>query len=1168
MSNAQIQLPFTKSYAFIIGINAYQNGISQLKTAVKDAEDMAELFGETHGYEVHALFDATRTQMMDLFEQMKILVKANDRVIFYFAGHGIALDSEEDPEGYLVPADANQGNPETLIPMDHLHNILNELDCKHGLLVLDCCFAGAFKWSTGFRDIVFDFAETLYEERFYRFVEHNAWQVITSTAHDQKAVDIIDNQTLGMRESGREEEGWNSPFAWALKKAINLEGQADIARGNRGDGVITASELYLYLREIVGDATKKQNGKRQVPAIFNLSKHDKGEFIFFHPGHPLNLSKAPELNPYKGLDTYEGEDASTFFGREEDILKMATKLSHSPILVVSAPSGQGKSSTVKAGLLPYLKKEHDYQQVHILRPGVRPNIALQQIPDLDGEEAEILMIDQYEEFFTEGTSRSSQKWFETRLHDYLLLAQNSQLKLIITIRSDFEWQLKRSEFGQVCWGTYKSASFLYRLPPMGLDDMRRAIVKPAWTVAYEFESEEMVDDILEDINYAPGALPLLSFAMHKLFELRDKEKRLLTMDAYENQLGGIHGALSKHADQVYDQLPDAAHQDFMRKLLLRMVQLNDGSYSRRKIYLKIPTNNANKPFLDELNYPDHLDDTKDAVIEILIDAQLLRPGKDKLGPFIEPIHDSLINFWPRCLNWIQDFKRETLVLQRQIWEAVVDYHQWEADESQEIGEEKEPPLWDNNPKLQQIQVDITDPGEQWLCSKKSGKSSLSTLAFLLWERDPAPPQLEETLPWNWYFQIEDHRVRYEKIYGQMDHWLNEEELAFVKESFREEQSDLERIKVERNAAIKAKELAEERQKEVEELAARMALQIQAIKEQFQYATRRDLTLIQEGRKPNLHLLIVAIDDYPVFSKNLHVCVADATKIASTFEEQEGKLYHKVHLHLLTNTRASRRNIMIELHNIQQQASQFDFVMILMSGIGYAGSSLSGTNLDPEAEGAFVTYNDVLEPRLGEIVPLEEIRGPEFFQTLLAFEQKVILLLDFKGGQEFLRPLVEANQSERVEELSHQIFGLTGTSLGEEPNLIPTEEGMRGAFVTAITRCIYSEEGDVDDNEMIYLDELFRYILTDVAQRTGNANQVFAVVPAAMSNIPLIQLGDTFHFPANEVVMSGHIEEDAVIESILATFLDLVPTEEAKVFRQSAPEDIIARFIDGPKPFFD
>ena len=150
------QLPFATSHAFIIGINDYEQ-VSRLTTAVNDANALAEQLEKSHGYQVHPpLLNATKADMLKLLkEDLPNLVSKEDRVFFYFAGHGIALDSDDKPKGYLVPADAKPGDKESLISMTLLHDAINELPCKHGMLIMDCCFAGAFKWSTGFRDVGF-----------------------------------------------------------------------------------------------------------------------------------------------------------------------------------------------------------------------------------------------------------------------------------------------------------------------------------------------------------------------------------------------------------------------------------------------------------------------------------------------------------------------------------------------------------------------------------------------------------------------------------------------------------------------------------------------------------------------------------------------------------------------------------------------------------------------------------------------------------------------------------------------------------------------------------------------------------------------------------------------------------------------------------------------------
>lgn len=1117
MSNSEntLKLPFQQSHAFIIGINDYQF-VSPLNTAVKDATDIADLLEDQgkHGYTVHRYINPTKSKIEEAFKLMEELVQPEDRVIFYFAGHGIAHDSEGDPEGFIVPADAKTDETDTLISMDVLHKTVTKLPCKHGLLILDCCFAGAFKWSTGFRDLVSSTPETLYAERFWRFVEHPAWQVITSSAHDQKAADVLNREALGLREEADATEDKNSPFAWALKQAIDLHSKADTAGHKRSDGVVTATELYLYLREIVEKATHK-NGKRQSPAIFTLGKHDtKGEYIFINPGHKLNLPEAPNRNPYKGLGPYESTeaDAQTFFGREKAIHEMAKKLTHTSIFVVSAPSGQGKSSAIKAGLFPYLRKA-GYENLICLRPGDRAFDDWEALRQIDPSKKQILLIDQYEEMFNlETADRAFFEEILVEVKDNLHLS-----KLIITIRSDFEWQLQTSTFGQQFWQEVDIRSFLYRLPPMNSEELREIMIKPAWVVAYEFESEELINQILEEINHAPGALPLLSFTLHKLFELRDRDQRLLTQKAYQKELGGVNGALSNHADQIYLNLPSPAHQDFMRKLLLRMVRLNDGSYSRRRVYFKTPSRKSEDGFIDELNYPDHLDATKDEVLKILGDALLLSNGQDKFGPYVEPMHDSLINFWPRCLQWIQDFGRENLVLQRDLWKAVEEHHQWEKNiYGTPDGREPKAPLWDNNPKLQQVQIVVTDPKNEWLCKKGWADKSISSIAYLLWENKPASHQMEEMAAWNWFFQSDDPEERYQKIQSQMDHWLNEEELAFVKQSFEEQRSELERIKAERNEAIKAKERAEE-------LAHNLGLQTVAFKQKYQKRSRRDLLLIQLGLKPQLHLIMVGVDKYKNPIPHLYTCVKDVQNLAKVIQAQEGKLYKKVHLHQLVDEAATKEKIFQKVRAVKEKAEEFDHVIIYMGGHARV---IPNAKHPEKKTGTFIPYQN----KEGDI---EEINNNDFIAELLGFQSTVILLLDFCHGSEFLQPLTEANQSQDIEALTNNIFALSGTSPGQ--NAYDDQEG--GFFSVALQRCYSTKEADLDGNGMVYLDEVLQYTTSNIQEKSSNRQQPLGVVPPTLTNIPLVQFGDTFALPKKELALGGHIEEDQVIKSIVQSFAD-------------------------------
>ena len=138
----------------------------------------------------------------------------------------------------------------------------------------------------------------IYKERFDRFVLDPAWQVITSAAYDQKAMDVLQGRATGDRGLAAAASGEaHSPFALALFDA--LAGEADIRTGREGDGVITATEVYAYVRDRVEPATiDAGQSKRQTPGFFPLRKHDKGEFVFLHPNHRLNLPRnaGPQLH--------------------------------------------------------------------------------------------------------------------------------------------------------------------------------------------------------------------------------------------------------------------------------------------------------------------------------------------------------------------------------------------------------------------------------------------------------------------------------------------------------------------------------------------------------------------------------------------------------------------------------------------------------------------------------------------------------------------------------------------------------------------------------------------------------------------------------------------------------------------------------------------------------
>jgi hypothetical protein len=191
--------------------------------------------------------------------------------------------------------------------------------------------------------------------------------VITSAAHDEEAQDT---SCFGGREG---DENRHSPFADLLLKVLNAEPdtvkQDNHLKAIVEDGVITAQELFTYLQNKLGDNVEEQ--KEQTPELFCLKKHDKGEYIFLPHGVEPNLEKLElnkDTNPYKGLASFEKKDSPLFFGRKRLIEGskekegLLSKVSNHLLTVVLGISGSGKSSLVKAGLIPALEQETGQQK--------------------------------------------------------------------------------------------------------------------------------------------------------------------------------------------------------------------------------------------------------------------------------------------------------------------------------------------------------------------------------------------------------------------------------------------------------------------------------------------------------------------------------------------------------------------------------------------------------------------------------------------------------------------------------------------------------------------------------------------------------------------------------------------------------------------------------------
>jgi Caspase domain len=656
--------PFQTQHAFIVGINDYQY-VSQLKTAVNDAIQLGKILENDHFHRVHPVcLNPTADELRAFLGGMKAMVGENDSALFYFAGHGIALEDDSGMNGYIVPTDAQVNDGNTLIPMTFLQECFEALPCRHFLLILDCCFAGSIRWATTQRNVDNLFLpKRIYKERFERYLMDKAWQVLASASHNQKAFDSL----KGFKNERDTEGDEHSPFALALYDA--LSGKGDIVPADGGDGIITATELYLYLREQVELPTLAVNMRlRQTPAIFTMPKHDKGEFIFFAPHHRLNLPPIPKSNPFKGLQSFNETDKELFYGRDRVIKQLLDRVMGQSLTVVSGASGTGKSSVVKAGLIPQLR-EKKYTVLPVIRPTQKPLEVLASVELPENKRRTVFVIDQFEELLTQSNDDDRQGFIKV-LRGYI----TEGLTVIVTVRSDFEPQFETDN-----WADWHKGRFI--VPPFTVDELREAIVRPTVQEVLQFDKPQLIDQILQEVVQSPGALPLLSFTLSELYEkyvTSGRNDRLLMEDDYKS-LGGVIGSLRKKADKIYSEL-DNLHQNSMRNVMLRLVSLSGGEYAGKRI------------FKTDLAFT-NVAETKhvETVVAQMQEARLIVADTDNDGrTYIEPAHDALVRAWTKLTEWVKARGEENVLLQNKLAEAVNDYS---------ILKNKEL-LWHDDPRLE------------------------------------------------------------------------------------------------------------------------------------------------------------------------------------------------------------------------------------------------------------------------------------------------------------------------------------------------------------------------------------------------------------------------------------------------------------------------------------
>lgn len=696
---------FGSSIAVVVGIDNYDN-VPPLRTPVNDAVTLAGVLRDKHGFSTKILINenATCDELRRTLEDLTATVGHNDRVLFYFGGHGIALESDQGPRGYILPQDAERASTDKYLSMVDLSSALSALPCRHMLVILDCCFAGAFRWSSP-RDIVLA-PESLYRERYGWYVRDPAWQAIASAAHDQKALDVVIGETLGVR--GRVSN--HSPFAAAL--IDGLEGQADRPRtdGTR-DGVITATELFLYIEERL--MPPPGSGRpRQTPLFWPLAKHDKGQFVFLTPRHELDLPLAPHLdrqaNPWRGLEVYDPTHKELFFGRGRVSERLAQLALREKLVVVTGSSGIGKSSLVGAGLVPLLPST--FKPVTV-RPGGNPFVSLRAalseaaIPSLAGDKTSdpfaaidewtraqgcelLLIVDQAEEMITVTRDARLANAFLSEI--VARLAGGTSFRCLLTVRSEIEPQFLQSALKD----RWNRGRFL--VPQMSYDELRRVIEGPAARNVVRFESPDLVDTLVNEVLGMPGGLPLLSFALSQMYRSyldRRATDRTLSYVDYAALGGGVIGSLRYGANRAL-----AAHSvSTARRVLERFVSPGPGDFTRRKVDRSEFVTDDSKVNEENEKLIMRLIDERLVVTTGLYavsgdSVQINRYDPGSIA-YLELAHDALIPSWDQLHKWVSEDTATTFELRRLTSDAM----DWSSAGGKSVSD-----LWDSPNQIQTL----------------------------------------------------------------------------------------------------------------------------------------------------------------------------------------------------------------------------------------------------------------------------------------------------------------------------------------------------------------------------------------------------------------------------------------------------------------------------------
>jgi WD40 repeat protein/class 3 adenylate cyclase len=477
---------------------------------------------------------------------------------------------------------------------------------------------------------------------------------------------------LDAGEAVRVEDGYRGG---ALNLAARL---CSLAR----PGEILASQEVVHLARRIEGVTQVDRGSVRLKGLAHPVRVTRLTRDGWEPEHDVAFQRAlgtraasagASVCPYRGLAAFQPEDAGRFFGRERLVAELVARLDRERVLFVIGPSGSGKSSVVRAGLIPAIRAGSiagsDRWPVALFSPRADPTAELahqlRQLadgvsrPGVEGDEVSsvvgpeearrladltcnesggmLMVIDQFEELFTLSRRRAQERFMETLAA--IVDPTASRIRAVLAMRADFygicatfPWLASRITSNQVLVG------------PMSLADLKQAIEQPAVRAGLRLD-DGLADAVLQDAGSEPAALPLVSHAMAETWRRRDGET--LTLAGY-HEAGGVAGSISKSADSLYESVFDGAEKQACHRLMLRLVTPGEGTSDSRR---RLPRGELDR---------DPNPEVSTWVVDQMVDARLLTVDRDSL----EIAHEALLRSWPRLRNWVEEARDDLRTRQR------------------------------------------------------------------------------------------------------------------------------------------------------------------------------------------------------------------------------------------------------------------------------------------------------------------------------------------------------------------------------------------------------------------------------------------------------------------------------------------------------------------------